>query len=114
MKVNYLCYGLLLLALLLSLNVAHTAVAWFLLASVVTLVIYGADKYAARKSWQRVPEKTLLLFGLAGGWPGALLGQQMFRHKTQKQPFKTWFMLSVVVNVLAVAGFSYWRTTQGI
>lgn len=114
MKLNYLCYGLLLVALVLSLNVAHPAVAWFLSASFVTLVIYGADKYAARKSWQRVPEKTLLLFGLAGGWPGALFAQQVFRHKTQKQPFKTWFMLSVVVNVLIVVGFVYWRASQGM
>lgn len=114
MKVNYVCYGLLLLALLASLCVVHSVLVWFLFASVVTWLIYGADKYAARKSWQRVPEKTLLLFGLVGGWPGGLIAQQLFRHKTQKQPFKTWFMLSVVVNVLAVAGLSYWRTTQGM
>ncbi len=42
--------------------------------------------------------------GLVGGWPGAILGQQCFRHKTQKQPFRTWFFISVALNVAALAG----------
>ena len=46
----------------------------------------------------------LLVLGLAGGWPGAILGQQCFRHKTQKQPFRTWFFISVALNVAALAG----------
>ncbi|MCU6161493.1 DUF1294 domain-containing protein [Enterobacter bugandensis] len=50
-----------------------------------------------------LPEVTLLAFGTVGGWPGAILGQQLFRHKTQKQPFKTWFLLSIVVNISATA-----------
>ncbi|PLK87111.1 DUF1294 domain-containing protein, partial [Klebsiella pneumoniae] len=40
----------------------------------------------------------------AGGWPGAILGQQCFRHKTQKQPFRRWFFVSVALNVAALAG----------
>lgn len=51
-----------------------------------------------------VPETTLLVLGLVGGWPGAILGQQCFRHKTQKQPFRTWFFISVALNVAALAG----------
>ncbi len=65
------------------------------------MVIYGADKMAARKGMRRIPEVTLLVFGVVGGWPGAIMGQQIFRHKTQKQPFKTWFLMSVVVSILA-------------
>jgi len=76
---------------------------------VLTLVIYGADKLAARKAWRRVPESTLLLFGVVGGWPGAILGQQLFRHKTQKQPFRTYFMITVVVNVVVLlAAWRFW------
>ncbi|EJA3812015.1 DUF1294 domain-containing protein, partial [Salmonella enterica] len=62
--------------------------------------IYGIDKTAARKTWRRVPESTLLVFGVVGGWPGAIVGQQLFRHKTQKQPFKTYFIVSVIVSIL--------------
>ncbi|HHW8964260.1 TPA: DUF1294 domain-containing protein, partial [Salmonella enterica] len=67
----------------------------------LTLAIYGVDKTAARKTWRRVPESTLLVFGIVGGWPGAIVGQQLFRHKTQKQPFKTYFIVSVIVSILA-------------
>ncbi|EDI0423365.1 DUF1294 domain-containing protein, partial [Salmonella enterica] len=52
------------------------------------------------KTWRRVPESTLLVFGVVGGWPGAIVGQQLFRHKTQKQPFKTYFIVSVIVSIL--------------
>ncbi|EFT1861772.1 DUF1294 domain-containing protein, partial [Salmonella enterica subsp. enterica serovar Chester] len=62
--------------------------------------IYGIDKTAARKTWRRVPESTLLVFGVVGGWPGAIVGQQLFRHKTQKQPFKTYFIVSVIVSIV--------------
>ncbi|ENM2464380.1 DUF1294 domain-containing protein, partial [Salmonella enterica subsp. enterica serovar Chester] len=61
---------------------------------------YGIDKTAARKTWRRVPESTLLVFGVVGGWPGAIVGQQLFRHKTQKQPFKTYFIVSVIVSIV--------------
>ncbi|ELE9839734.1 DUF1294 domain-containing protein, partial [Salmonella enterica] len=50
--------------------------------------------------WRRVPESTLLVFGVVGGWPGAIVGQQLFRHKTQKQPFKTYFIVSVIVSTV--------------
>ncbi|HBU7567654.1 TPA: DUF1294 domain-containing protein [Enterobacter cloacae] len=84
-----------------SLFSAWPVAIWFLLINVLTMVIYGADKMAARKGMRRIPEVTLLVFGVVGGWPGAIMGQQIFRHKTQKQPFKTWFLMSVVVSILA-------------
>lgn len=76
---------------------------WFLLINMLTLVMYGADKIAARKGMRRVPEATLLVFGVTGGWPGAIVGQQLFRHKTQKQPFKTYFFLSIVFSIAVMA-----------
>ncbi|WP_438437242.1 DUF1294 domain-containing protein [Kluyvera sichuanensis] len=102
MNLNRFCYLLLALAILASVFTPYPVVAWFLLANVLTLVIYGADKLAARQGWRRVPEATLLTFGVVGGWPGALVGQQVFRHKTQKQPFKTYFIISVIVNIAAM------------
>ena len=34
-----------------------------------------------------MPERRLLLFGLAGGAAGALFGMQIFHHKTHKAKF---------------------------
>ena len=98
---NRFCFFLLLCTAIGSLFSAWPVAIWFLLINVLTMVIYGADKMAARKGMRRIPEVTLLVFGVVGGWPGAIMGQQIFRHKTQKQPFKTWFLMSVVVSILA-------------
>ncbi|WP_455819210.1 DUF1294 domain-containing protein [Pseudomonas cerasi] len=110
MKLNLFCYLLLALAAAGSTFLPHPLVMWFLLASTLTFLIYGGDKLAARKSLRRVPESTLLVFGLLGGWPGAIAGQQLFRHKTQKQPFKTWFVITVILNltVLLITAYAFY------
>lgn len=103
MNLNRCCYLLLIVAAIGSYFTLHPLVVWFLSANVLTLVIYGVDKIAARKVWRRVPESTLLVLGVVGGWAGAIAGQQLFRHKTQKQPFKTYFIISVILSVSAMA-----------
>jgi uncharacterized membrane protein YsdA (DUF1294 family) len=103
MTLNRFCYLLLIIAAIGSLLATHPLLMWFLTINVLTLVMYGADKMAARKGMSRVPEATLLVFGVTGGWPGAIAGQQLFRHKTQKQPFKTYFFISVVVSIAVMA-----------
>ncbi|WP_417347578.1 DUF1294 domain-containing protein [Ferrimonas sp.] len=64
---------------------------WWAAASVVALCLYGLDKRRARRGQWRVPEMTLHLVALLGGWSGALLGQQLWRHKTRKRPFQVAF-----------------------
>ena len=87
-----------------------TAAATFVLAAVyavmsaITFVVYAADKSAARQGRRRVPEATLHMLSAIGGWPGAFIGQQVLRHKTRKQPFRTVFWVTVVVNCALLAG----------
>lgn len=82
MTLNLFCYFLLAVIAIGSAFLPYPLVMWFLLASALTFLIYGGDKLAAREGWRRAPESTLLVFGLLGGWPGAIIGQQIFRHKT--------------------------------
>ncbi len=77
--------------------------AWFGIASVVGFVAYAIDKAAARRAAPRVPERTLHLVDVAGGWPGALVAQQLFRHKTRKRSFRRVFWATVAVNLLIAA-----------
>jgi uncharacterized membrane protein YsdA (DUF1294 family) len=69
-----------------------------------TFLLFGWDKHCARHNKQRVPEVRLLGVALCGGALGALLGQQVFRHKTLKQPFRFWLQAAAVLN-LVVLGF---------
>jgi uncharacterized membrane protein YsdA (DUF1294 family)/cold shock CspA family protein len=69
-------------------------------ASVTTFIAYAIDKAAAqRANARRTPERTLHTLALAGGWPGALLAQQLLRHKSSKAEFRSVFWLTVVLNV---------------
>jgi uncharacterized membrane protein YsdA (DUF1294 family)/cold shock CspA family protein len=73
----------------------------YLGVSAITFAIYASDKSAARLKRPRVRETSLILLGLLGGWPGAIIGQQVFRHKTVKLSFRAVFWLSVFMNVVA-------------
>jgi uncharacterized membrane protein YsdA (DUF1294 family)/cold shock CspA family protein len=77
----------------------------YCIASLVTFLVYAGDKAAARRNEWRTAESTLLLLGLCGGWPGALIAQHVFRHKTRKASFVQAFRVTVVVNcgILALA-----------
>ena len=72
--------------------------------------MYCLDKSAAQASRQRTPESTLHFVSLIGGWPGALIAQQQFRHKTIKQPFQTVFWTTVLFNIVLVA----WLLSSGV
>lgn len=73
---------------------------WYVLTSVITLVAYGVDKSAARAGRRRIREDTLHGLALLGGWPGALLAQQLLRHKSNKAAFRAVFWLTVGANLL--------------
>lgn len=70
----------------------------YLAASVVAFLAYALDKSAAQKNRWRTQEKTLHLFALLGGWPGALAAQRLFRHKSKKTSFQAVFWVTVFVN----------------
>ena len=80
--------------------------ALYLIASAVTFVAYALDKSAARNDRWRTPEKTLHLFAVVGGWPGALAAQKMLHHKSRKPSFQIVFWASVVFNC-AILGWFY-------
>jgi uncharacterized membrane protein YsdA (DUF1294 family) len=41
------------------------------------------------------------MLGLIGGWPGAIVAQQLLRHKTSKASFRLAFWATVVLNIAA-------------
>ena len=77
----------------------------YLLMSLVAFVAYALDKSAARRGAWRTGEGTLLLFGLLGGWPGALIAQETLRHKSRKTSFRAAFWVTVLVNLAALSWF---------
>lgn len=81
--------------------------------SIACFITYWLDKRRARNGGRRVPERTLHILEFLGGWPGALLAQQQFRHKTQKVRFLVVFWLVVVLHVGIMGAVGYAIVTSG-
>lgn len=98
------CFFLVLEALSLLVALPFWPVVGYLLLSAVTFVMYAMDKSAAVAGQQRLPEVCLHGLELVGGWPGALIAQQYFRHKNRKTSYQTAFWIVVALNLCALIG----------
>ena len=66
-----------------------SCLAYYLLAiNAVAFIMYGVDKYKAKKAKWRIPEATLLLLAVLGGSIGAWMGMKVWHHKTMHKKFK--------------------------
>lgn len=74
-------------------------------ANLLAFGLFLVDKRAAIRGDSRIPENTLLLVSLLGGSPCAFAAQQLFRHKTRKQPFLTRFWMVVAFQVVVATGW---------
>ena len=76
---------------------------YYLLAvNVLTFIVYGVDKWKARRGRWRMPEATLMGLAALGGSVGAWLAMLLFRHKTQKKKFRYGVPALFVLQVAAV------------
>ena len=69
--------------------------------SVVTFTLYADDKLKAKRGEWRIPEHTLHLCELAGGWPGGFAAQRVLRHKSQKPSYQIEFWIIVAIHYAA-------------
>ena len=61
---------------------------YLIFINIVTFLVYGIDKWKAKQGSWRISEATLLILAVIGGTIGALLGMQVWRHKTMHKKFK--------------------------
>ena len=73
---------------------------YLILINIVAFAMYGIDKQKAKRNKWRIPEATLLGVALIGGSAGALLGMQMFRHKTKHWKFKLLVPAFLIVQIV--------------
>lgn len=82
----------------------------YLVLSVISFVVYHLDKRAAKRDGaSRTSEQTLLLLGLFGGWPGAIIAQQVLRHKSSKKSFRRLFWFTVILNILGLVAYLFYK-----
>jgi len=80
----------------------------YLLASGGSYLLYRHDKRASKAGRYRIPEGTLHISELIGGWPGALVAQQVYQHKTAKLSYQFGFWICVIINCAIL----YWISSK--
>ena len=81
-------------------NTLHSCLAYYLLAiNAVAFIVYGIDKYKAKKAKWRISEATLLLMAVIGGSIGAWVGMRIWHHKTMHKKFKYGIPVIIIFQV---------------
>jgi uncharacterized membrane protein YsdA (DUF1294 family) len=73
--------------------------------NIVTFIIYGIDKYKAKKGKWRIPENSLIGLAIIGGSIGAYIGMRVWHHKTMHLKFKYGIPLIIVIQLIIVYMF---------
>ena len=82
----------------------NSCLAYYLLGiNAVAFIMYGIDKYKAKKAKWRIPEATLLLLAVLGGSIGAWMGMKVWHHKTMHKKFKYGIPAILLIQIALMA-----------
>ena len=71
--------------------------------NLAVFVLYGIDKYKAINNRWRISEKVLIGCAFCMGAVGAVMGMEVFRHKTKKKLFRAFILLALLLNATVYA-----------
>ncbi len=75
---------------------------YLVLINLIGFIAFGIDKRKAKKHKRRVPEKRLIFIAIIGGSIGALLGMNVFHHKTLHKKFTIGIPLILILQIAIV------------
>lgn len=91
-------------------NLLNIVIIYLIAINVCTFLIYGVDKWKAKRSKWRIPEATLLGLAVIGGSIGAWLGMKVWHHKTMHKKFLYGVPAILLLHLLLVVYFTlYWK-----
>ena len=73
-----------------------------IIINVLTFLVYGIDKWKAKNAKMRIRETALLTLAVLGGSIGALLGMQVWHHKTMHKKFKYGLPLILLAQIALI------------
>jgi uncharacterized membrane protein YsdA (DUF1294 family) len=73
---------------------------WLIAVNLLAFVEMVQDKRHAEAGMRRTPESRLLLLAFLGGALGIVTAARFARHKTRKQPFMTWMLIWLWLDIL--------------
>ena len=84
--------------------IQEAVIYYLVIINIVTFLVYGIDKWKARKSLWRIREASLLMLAVLGGSIGACLGMKVWHHKTQHKKFR-YGIPAIIIIQLGIIGF---------
>ena len=72
---------------------------YYVLVSAFTYYMYSEDKDFAQNGNWRISESTLHFLSIFGGWTGAIIAQNILKHKSSKTSFKIIFFITILLNI---------------
>ena len=75
---------------------------YFLAVNITSFLLYGIDKFKARKNLWRISEATLLTMAAIGGSIGAWAGMRLWHHKTMHKKFKYGIPVIIILQIALV------------
>ena len=81
----------------------HQYSMYYLLAiNALSFILFGLDKYKAKKGKWRISEATLLMMAVIGGSIGAWTGMRLWHHKTMHKKFKYGIPIIIIMQISLV------------
>ena len=78
---------------------------YLIITNIVTFLVYGLDKWKAKKSQWRIREAALLGLAVLGGSIGAWLGMKVWHHKTMHKKFRYGIPAIIIIQLILTTGY---------
>ena len=73
---------------------------YFLVINLFSFLMFGYDKFKAKRNGWRIPERRFLYLGMLGGAAGVYVGMRVFRHKTRHTSFVYGIPILMALNLV--------------
>ncbi|OJU63771.1 MAG: hypothetical protein BGO01_07485 [Armatimonadetes bacterium 55-13] len=77
--------------------------------SLSAFLMFAWDKASAKARRRRIPERQMFLLAALGGWPGAILGRKLFRHKSKKVIFRGVDWIAATLHIAVLSWYLFHR-----
>jgi uncharacterized membrane protein YsdA (DUF1294 family) len=75
---------------------------YIIAVNLCAFVLFGVDKWKAKKGWRRIPEAFLLMTAVLGGSVGAWIGMKVWHHKTLHKKFRYGLPAMILVQMVLI------------
>ena len=94
--------------------IQEAVIYYLVIINIITFLVYGIDKWKARKTMWRIREASLLMLAVLGGSIGAWLGMKVWHHKTQHKKFRYGIPAIIIIQLVIIGFFLYLQLNHKI